>query len=362
MTQGVMDIVFRFWVWWMSELAAIGRLVFKLRGSSKRTIKFSFENSGIAFNSSADSENVSLPKANREHVDSYLKSIQYSPKVDNIELCVDEGEVLISEVEYPIVAKNKLDQLLKVYIQESLPFKVEDVYSSSEIVEGQTDAHQFAVRHGFAKRPYIDGLIKRSDELGLLLAGVNINKFGVEFNFLPATYRSDVKRTARLKSIICFAFLAFSLVVFVVVFGKRQNIILDNLKDQSLELRAESFEVREISDKANILVNEMNSIREEKKNSPKVISIWNDVSRLLPRESEVTQFNYSQGEVKLSGFSSTAGTLISIFEGDRSFSEVSFSAPVTFDRRENKEKFVVTMQYNSPAKLDDSGSQNGVER
>jgi len=356
MIASIFDILYRFWGWWRAELLEIISGIYKVRKIDNRTIKISLlDKAGVSVLSSEELRGETLEESKGE-VSAYLHKIGYVPKVDLIELVLPSEDVLMSQSKYPIQAKRKLSKFLSIDIQENFPFTENDIYSSSKIVKEDNGQGQFEAMHGFTKRSTVDALLSRLNQLDIPLNAIRLSANDSNYNFLPDSYgREDRASDIRQLSVMT-TILLISIFALFFTYEVRQKSTLRQLKVDIAIQKSESLEVRKITDTTNNKVQKINALRLAKSQSPMVVEMWNDISRLLPRESEIIQLNYTKGTIRISGYSSSAGSLISILEADPKISNVTFSAPVTRDRRKQAEKYVISMSYVLP--LEQSGLDN----
>gem|GEM_PF-5881161 len=343
-----MDILFRFWNWWHAELSEMFFAVFKFREPNNRIIRMSFLDEAGIFVPNLEEFPSEKIEATKAGVKAYLDKVGYDSRVDVIELVLNSEDIFISEAKYPILAQRKLSRFLSIDIQENFPFNENDIYSSSKIVNEDNGEEQFEAIHGFVKRSTIDPLINRMNHLDIRLNAIRFPKSDGRFDFLPSTYGQEERKKATQQSIAIVVLLLISFCILFFTYEARQKTTLKELKAQISSQKNESSEVRKITEATNIAVQQVNALRMMKAQSPMVVEIWDDVSRLLPPDSEITQLNYTKGTIRLAGYSNSAGNLIPILEADPKISNVTFSAPVTRDRRRKTEKYVISMSYTVP--------------
>jgi general secretion pathway protein L len=69
-----------------------------------------------------------------------------------------------------------------------------------------------------------------------------------------------------------------------------------------------------------------------------------EVTRLLPDRTWLTGFSYSDGEVRLQGYSSKAAALIAIFDASPQFTGAEFRAPLVQAQDKNIEQFDLALK------------------
>lgn len=77
---------------------------------------------------------------------------------------------------------------------------------------------------------------------------------------------------------------------------------------------------------------------------PSAVAVLDEVARLLPDESWLTEFRLAGDQLVLTGFAARADGLLSLLDASPMLREVRFAAPVTRDRPDAPERFQVAMR------------------
>jgi Tfp pilus assembly protein PilN len=72
-----------------------------------------------------------------------------------------------------------------------------------------------------------------------------------------------------------------------------------------------------------------------------VARIWEELARLLPDSTFLTEIEIGSHAVQVSGLSASAPELVRILEGSSLLRDVSFAGPVVLDRAAGKERFTL---------------------
>lgn len=67
-----------------------------------------------------------------------------------------------------------------------------------------------------------------------------------------------------------------------------------------------------------------------------------EITRLIPDHTSLQQLRIREAEIRLSGLSSTASSLIAIIEKSAMFDQARFRSPVTQDVRAEAERFTIS--------------------
>jgi len=78
-----------------------------------------------------------------------------------------------------------------------------------------------------------------------------------------------------------------------------------------------------------------------------ILEIWDELSRILPDHTLLTEQRLADGKVTLSGFSADAAGLVRILDQSPLFSGASLAAPITPDGVEQKDRFSIVLNVRS---------------
>jgi general secretion pathway protein L len=127
---------------------------------------------------------------------------------------------------------------------------------------------------------------------------------------------------------------------------QRQQRVLDDLAVELTATRAKAQRVRAALDK---LESERASFvrLHAQKNSPGVLEVWEEVTRVLPSHSWLTEMRLAgipgsqEQQLTLAGLSPAAATLVGLFDRSPLFRDVALASPISLDPVEGKERFVI---------------------
>jgi general secretion pathway protein L len=126
----------------------------------------------------------------------------------------------------------------------------------------------------------------------------------------------------------------------------RQQQILDGLALELTATRAKAQRVRIALDR---LEGERASVLRVRaqKGGPGILDIWEEVTRVLPSDSWLTDMRLSglpgsqEQLLTIAGLSPAAASLVALFDRSALFREVALTAPISLDPSEGKERFVI---------------------
>ena len=75
-----------------------------------------------------------------------------------------------------------------------------------------------------------------------------------------------------------------------------------------------------------------------------ILQIWDELSRVLPDHTFLTEIRIADGKVTLSGFSADAGHLVRVIDQSPLFSDATLDAAITPDVTEHKDRFSISFR------------------
>lgn len=85
------------------------------------------------------------------------------------------------------------------------------------------------------------------------------------------------------------------------------------------------------------------------KAEPGALAVWDELSRIIPDTTFLTEFRIVEGTLTMSGLSSDAARLVRILDGSRLFAGAALSGPITPDAAEKKDRFRITLKLRRTA-------------
>jgi general secretion pathway protein L len=123
--------------------------------------------------------------------------------------------------------------------------------------------------------------------------------------------------------------------------------VLEALAAETAIARAKAQSVRAAMDKLDIEWASVAQVRSRKRDIPGVLDVWDEITRVLPSHSWLTELRISgapsakEQQVTITGFSSAAASLVGLVERSALFRDASLTAPISLDHSEDKERFAI---------------------
>ncbi|OGT05344.1 MAG: hypothetical protein A2Z65_01395 [Gallionellales bacterium RIFCSPLOWO2_02_58_13] len=162
----------------------------------------------------------------------------------------------------------------------------------------------------------------------------------VPLNLLPDELRkkSNAMRLPYLNTALAAgAAILFCVALALPIWQKRATVLaLHPLLGQAHE-QAEAAET--LRRQLEALIAEYNYLIDKKRESPPVVAVLDDITRILPDDTWVQQFELKGNEVQIYGETASSSKLAGLFEQSKTLHDASFRAPLTKGQAANSERF-----------------------
>ncbi|HEY3179782.1 MAG TPA: PilN domain-containing protein [Casimicrobiaceae bacterium] len=241
----------------------------------------------------------------------------------------------------PAAVENDLRQALAYDLDRHTPFKSDEVYFDAVVVRRDNARGQIGVEMVAARRSQVDAAVQLAQSFGATVVAVIPDPPGSastsRLNLLPHEMRQNGVWWKRWQFWLPIALLLGVALVAVVlpVWQKREYAItLNDVASQALQQASVSESLRAQLDRQ---VGDYNFALERKYAYPSTVQILDDVTRLLPDDTWLTQLEVktngrgkeAQRELLMRGESANAGRLVTLLEDSRLFTQAAPRSPTT---------------------------------
>jgi general secretion pathway protein L len=243
----------------------------------------------------------------------------------------------VRELSVPKAALVALPRILDQEVLRRTPFTLSDIWHDASAVSDSTN-DIMAMCHWIIRRDRAETALA---QLGLkngdidFLAVADANGDAVPVITFRAADDGDPPWAARAIRLLAVAALVASL-AGIAVFEWRQASVAAALETSLAEARQGAQNGREGIDPVGRLL--------AMKADISVLEVWDELSRILPDHTFLTESRIADGKVTLSGFSSDAARLVRIIDQAPLFAGAALTAPVTPDVAEHKDRFSISFK------------------
>jgi general secretion pathway protein L len=110
----------------------------------------------------------------------------------------------------------------------------------------------------------------------------------------------------------------------------------------------EVVEVRSMIAARNSKIAQISAVRNEKRGAVPIVSVVEEMSRVIPDSTWLTDIEVGGNAATFTGFSASAAALISVLEASPLFGSPTFNAPIVRVTNQEGERFTISMKIESP--------------
>lgn len=343
----------RFSAWWRKEFLSVfpERAVEWLMGNSRKVLIIvpagtftDIELIGDA-RRNLGSERVDTNIFSTAAIDRFLSERNLDRSTISIGVRLLPNQIFHRTLMLPVQAEQQFDQIATRDLTTKTPFRLQDIYVGSACTQTSDSktvtVYQWIVLRRIAQDAFSD--------LKLSIEDIDFVETSPDANVVPnIPLRSGgnhgVSWTSKtIRGLIISAVLLASIAAITEYW--RQQSALDTLGTKIATARVNAQRVRAIIDKLEQQQAMVFQLRSRKSDTPGLLDLWEETSRLLPSHSWLTELRLSQiptgstQQISMAGFSSAASTLVGLVDQSALFTEASLTAPVTLDPTQGQERF-----------------------
>jgi len=344
-----------FWRWWTGELGVMlpERLA---RGTRVPVVAFEGDDVVLVEPRSAAGPNARVAVSTLEPGPARAAIRQMLERAGETRgrarLRLPREQALVRRVTMPAATEENLSQVVAFEMDRLTPFRADDVYFDHRVVSRDAGAGQILVEVAVAPREVVDAAVARMGELGTSLQGVPVGDEASPgsgtLDLLPTERRGE-RETANERLLRNGLLAAVGLLLLVALllpaWQKREAIVAMHPQIAKSKQEAESSDAiartleREVAD-YNFLLG--------KRHAPSALAYLEDVSRLLPDNTWVQQFELRTAgkgrEVQITGETASASKLIEILEQSTLLQNSTPRGSVTRGSQPGTERFMIVAE------------------
>ncbi len=353
----------RFLTWWGGELASL--LPVRLRlwwRESDRVVLVFFDGTRAVFERPVGSRREEFYAVELGTGDPSLHRVEISQRIRQaagrnfrLLLCLRPEQVVQRTLTLPLAVEENLRQALTFELDRYTPFRPEQVYFDFRVIGRDTSQKRLSVELAAVPKPTLDQDVARAAALGLavdgaVLAAELMAHAGDCRNLLPASAVRG-KPSARLWLRAGMATLSVVLLVALLaipLWQKRSAAI--SLLEPMARARAASQEADALRERLRKLVEEQNFLPNKKWESHSTLQVLEELSKLLPDDTFVMQFDFDRKTVQIQGDTGSSTSLLEILEASPLFKDVGFKSQLTKLQGTPYDRFHISATLEAAAK------------
>ena len=260
-------------------------------------------------------------------------------------------------VELPDTARADAARILELDLERATPFKHKDIYTACYEDRGlpRPPKGKIAVRQFIVKRERIDEARQLLHAQGIKVAFADCWDEGgkaplpIDFLTKPQAASATQRRPQTLAKIMALTALVLAGSAAGLVI-QRGNEALAALEIKVTEAKTRAQSLRKSVDQAEAVFKGAAALHNLKERRIPVPEILEELTRLLPDTTYVTDFRIDAGKISITGLSQSAAALVPLIEKSELFEGAAMAAPVLFDTNANKEQFRIETRLPATAR------------
>ncbi|MGE5168972.1 MAG: PilN domain-containing protein [Rudaea sp.] len=261
-------------------------------------------------------------------------------KTPEVVVALSPRAALRKTVTLPAAIEDHLRQSLAYDIDRHTPFKSEDVYFDAIVADRDPARNTLQVDLAAARRSVVDAIVRQVESFGARVVAVIVDPpaeaAAACLNLLPEDRRPEASGMGRWQVVLPALLLALGVLtsLYLPIWQKREQVIaLNRVAGEAQQRAAASDALRTELEQR---VGDYNFALERKYAFPGAVQVLEDVTRILPDDTWLTQFELHSGrgkdaprEITLRGESANAGRLVSLLEESKVFTQAAPRSPTT---------------------------------
>jgi general secretion pathway protein L len=350
------DLLARLGQWWVTEFLLLFPEQFSEwltdRGYKKLTLIAEPDSLVLQLSSDRHRPLASARIARSDYspasIDDFLRAKELDRGQVVIGVRVARDQIFSRQLILPLEAAGSIDQIVVQDLVTKTPFLLPDIHHDHQ---SRTVSDKVVVWQWIVRREFVANVVQSA---GLDLAELAfVDSEGDSAGGAPApmlTLRQDrsQRRSWIRKTFYALALGASFLAVVTCAhkYWKHQRI-LDNLSAELTTARARAQQVRAAMDKLDQKQAAIVRVRSQKRDAPGLLEVWEEVSRILPLDSWLTELRLSEiaqrqdQVVLMTGLSTAAAGLVALIDKSSLFADAALTAPTALDSVEQRERFTL---------------------
>ena len=352
-----------FWRWWTGELALLipsaprtalrrwrMRPVLAFDGDTATLLAPRAVDGSVRFEEVArvalDADPPAVQQAGRAALETFGRKAGSGTAGLRVRVALPRSRVLRKEMMLPAVIEENLRQAIAYDLDRHTPFPADQLYFAAAVIGRDPQRKEIRVDWAAVQRTHVDQALRLAESWGAAVVGVlpEIPAAGADaarvshrLDLLPEEARPDVSRRRLMRIWLPLAVLvAVGLVALALPVWQKRELALA-LMQSTEQARAQAAAADAVRTEFEQATGDYNYVLERKYSYPPAVQLLEDVTRLLPDDTWILQFELKsvvrakelQREMFLRGESASAGRLVSLLEESKLFEQASPRSPMT---------------------------------
>jgi general secretion pathway protein L len=336
--------------WWLQELAGLVPRRFRQAGRRERrgSVLIFGRHKSVVLERAAEGEralgsvDTDAPDQD-QRLHKLLKRAKRRGRPITVRLSDELG--LRKVLDLPLATKDDLDQMLRFEMDRLTPFRADEVYFAHRVLGSDARNRRLSVELQLAPKREIQRVLDAAQSFGVVPARIELagGAAGADMlNLLPGESGHGTRGGRLSRALALLALILAASAVAIPL--QRQRATLAKLEAEVSVARAQAEESLALRDRLDQLTRSTQFLVADKARQPLIVRVLDELTRLVPDQAYIVQFELHDQTIELHGFAATASDLISVLEQSPLFKAPQFRSPVTQDRRTGAERFHVSAE------------------
>ena len=255
---------------------------------------------------------------------------------------------LVRVLELPAGARRNLAAILRHEVARQSPIAVSDIYYDYRVTGGNETSLDIELR--IVRREPVDAMAALCREAGIALADITFddNADGAAGGTFPVD--AAAARALKLRPRIVPALGAIAVLLGLAFTGSlylHGAMIAGDLSGRIDQARAHAVAVQRLQRDLDA-ANRQASFLALQKRSPAAVAVLATLSRLLPDDAWLYEFEMNGGEIRIHGFSASAASLIGLLDSSPYFRDAEFRSPLMQGPNASSQRFDIGFTLRTP--------------
>lgn len=283
-----------------------------------------------------------------------------------VRLCLHEDQVLTLPVELPDAVQGNLDQALRFQLDQLSPFRADQVVFDYRVERHDQDHGRIEVTLRIVPTDELEPSLEKARAFGAVVHAVDTLAVGDPprpegFNLLPEARRPRYVHARARFNLLLGAGLAVLLALVMLQSVMLRERTVSGLRAQADELRVEARRVMQLRQALEETMMAASFLAEKRASQPAVIELMNELTRILPDDIWLQQFQLQGTDLRIQGQADGSQRVIGLLNESESFESPEITGTISVDPRSGQERFrsqvrVVTEAGPAPDETAETGS------
>lgn len=346
----------RFFGWWFGELAGLvpRRLRQALeRGARTLVLDLSGQELVVRHFRGGRCQEVGRVRLAKTDTTAWGSSVgalvrEVDLKKSEVAVVLSGDQALRKTLELPLAAESDLRRALFFQIDRQTPFTPEEVYFDYWISQRRPETNRLMVELVVVPRPVVDNAVQMATRWGVEPTIVDVAgddpKAAPRLNLLAnAEHEVGTKIWSPLNAVLAILTVALVAVAIYIPLDQQRRVA-EALSEQVAQAKSEAEDAVRVREELNRLVEDGRFLTDQKRRSPPVLGILDELTRLLPDDTWIYELRVNRAQIRVVGYSSGASTLIGLIDQSPLFQTPRFQSPVTQDPKTGLERFKISFE------------------